>query len=290
MAENAERASGKLRDEELPRLRADLARLDVIESNLSKRDAILRKLGEQPEWFNYFAALVPRSSRPRSCTPSTRSRRADKRRRPPPPATAARRGPRRPRSPPSASSRAGGAAVGDIEPCILSQECELPPSPFDELAPPPPTPTILPPPAARRTRRRPPGLRRRRPAHAAAEPAAAVATAAPAAVGGAFSLLEERASRLGAAAADADTSAAAAAAASAAAAAAAAATAAARAEMQAAAACGGRAGGGGRIGGREGQLSLPVGLTSLEELSSLYQGLPALLGGAPSASTECMRR
>ena len=58
VAENAERASGKLRDEELPRLRADLARLDVIESGLSKRDAILRKLGEQPEWFNYFAALV----------------------------------------------------------------------------------------------------------------------------------------------------------------------------------------------------------------------------------------
>ena len=224
VAENAERASGKLRDEELPRLRADLARLDVIESGLSKRDAILRKLGEQPEWFNYFAALVASLVSTSIMHPidTIKTRQASAAARLPPaarpPAAREPAGPRviPPAHPPFRLRPAQVAQLSeDIEPCILSQECELPPSPFDELAPPPPDADD--PPAAGSSAHAPstaPVYAAAAPAHAAAEPAAAVATAAPAAVGGAFSLLEERASRLGAAAADADASAAAAATAS----------------------------------------------------------------------------
>ena len=117
VAENAERASGKLRDEELPRLRADLARLDVIESGLSKRDAILRKLGEQPEWFNYFAALVASLVSTSIMHPidTIKTRQASAAARPPADRRPrARRPARHPARSPSLPppSRAGGAAVG----------------------------------------------------------------------------------------------------------------------------------------------------------------------------------
>ena len=116
VAENAERASGKLRDEELPRLRADLARLDVIESGLSKRDAILRKLGEQPEWFNYFAALVASLVSTSIMHPidTIKTRQASAARPPADRRPRARRPARHPARSPSLPppSRAGGAAVG----------------------------------------------------------------------------------------------------------------------------------------------------------------------------------